>query len=57
MRDDDQPDAHATSPPAASDGDGVVILTDLGSAVMTAEMVLEFLEPEARDRVRLAEAA
>lgn len=41
----------------ASDGDGVVILTDLGSAVMTAEMVLEFLEPEARDRVRLAEAA
>ncbi|MGV0109375.1 MULTISPECIES: dihydroxyacetone kinase phosphoryl donor subunit DhaM [unclassified Arthrobacter] len=41
----------------ASGGDGVVILTDLGSAVMTAEMVLEFLEPEARDGVRLAEAA
>lgn len=41
----------------ASGGDGVVILTDLGSAVMTAEMVLEFLEPEARASVRLAQAA
>ncbi|WP_434995586.1 dihydroxyacetone kinase phosphoryl donor subunit DhaM [Arthrobacter sp. Ld5] len=41
----------------ADGGDGVVILTDLGSAVMTAEMVLEFLDPEARERVRLAEAA
>ncbi|WP_247827704.1 dihydroxyacetone kinase phosphoryl donor subunit DhaM [Arthrobacter antioxidans] len=41
----------------ADGGDGVVILTDLGSAVMTAEMVLEFLEPEVRERVRLAEAA
>ncbi len=37
--------------------DGVVILTDLGSAVMTAETVLEFLEPEVRAAVRLAEAA
>jgi len=41
----------------ASGGDGVVILTDLGSAVMTAEMVLEFLDPEAREQVRLAQAA
>ncbi|MDQ0736771.1 dihydroxyacetone kinase phosphoryl donor subunit DhaM [Arthrobacter agilis] len=41
----------------ASGGDGVVVLTDLGSAVMTAEMVLEFLEPEARESVRLARAA
>lgn len=41
----------------ADGGDGVVILTDLGSAVMTAEMVLEFLEPEQRERVRLAQAA
>ncbi|MHA7282622.1 dihydroxyacetone kinase phosphoryl donor subunit DhaM [Arthrobacter sp. TMS2-4] len=41
----------------ADGGDGVVILTDLGSAVMTAEMVLEFLDPEVRERVRLAEAA
>lgn len=37
--------------------DGVVVLTDLGSAVMTAETVLEFLEPEVRAAVRLAEAA
>ncbi|WP_104181111.1 dihydroxyacetone kinase phosphoryl donor subunit DhaM [Arthrobacter sp. B0490] len=41
----------------ASGADGVVVLTDLGSAVMTAEMVLEFLEPEARASVRLAQAA
>ncbi|MBG6225154.1 PTS hybrid protein [Arthrobacter sp. CAN_A2] len=41
----------------ADGGDGVVILTDLGSAVMTAEMVLEFLEPEVREQVRLAQAA
>lgn len=41
----------------ADGGDGVVILTDLGSAVMTAEMVLEFLDPAAREKVRLAQAA
>lgn len=41
----------------ADGGDGVVVLTDLGSAVMTAEMVLEFLDPGARERVRLAQAA
>lgn len=41
----------------ADGGDGVVVLTDLGSAVMTAEMVLEFLDPAARERVRLAQAA
>ncbi|WP_026549325.1 dihydroxyacetone kinase phosphoryl donor subunit DhaM [Arthrobacter sp. Br18] len=41
----------------ADSGSGVVILTDLGSAVMTAEMALEFLDPEQRDRVRLAQAA
>ncbi len=37
--------------------DGVVVLTDLGSAVMTAEMALEFLDAGAREWVRLAEAA
>lgn len=42
---------------ALGGGDGVVVLTDLGSAVMTAEMVLEFLDPEARGSVRLAQAA
>lgn len=41
----------------AEQGDGVVVLTDLGSAVMTAEMTLEFLDPEARSRVRLPRAA
>lgn len=41
----------------AEQGDGVVVLTDLGSAVMTAEMTLEFLAPEARARIRLPRAA
>lgn len=41
----------------AGSAEGVVILTDLGSAVMTAEAVLEFMEPADRDRVRLARAA
>lgn len=41
----------------ADQGDGVVVLTDLGSAVMTAEMTLEFLDPEARSRIRLPRAA
>ncbi|MHA7154501.1 dihydroxyacetone kinase phosphoryl donor subunit DhaM [Arthrobacter sp. TMN-50] len=42
---------------AADRGRGVVILTDLGSAVMTAEMALEFLDGDLRARVRLARAA
>lgn len=37
----------------ADSGDGVLILTDLGSAVMTAESALEFLEDAQRARVRL----
>lgn len=41
----------------ADGGEGAVVLTDLGSAVMTAEMVLEFMDPVERERVRLAEAA
>lgn len=41
----------------ADTGDGVVVLTDLGSAVMTAEMTLEFLSPETRARIRLPQAA
>jgi len=40
----------------AEGGAGVAVLADLGSAVMTAEMALEFLEPDQRDRVRLADA-
>ena len=37
-------------------GEGAVLLTDLGSAVMTAEMALEFLDPEQQQRVRMASA-
>lgn len=39
---------------AADTGDGAVVLTDLGSAVMTAESALEFLGGP--DNVRLADA-
>lgn len=38
------------------DEDGVVVLMDLGSAIMSAEMALEFLEPEQAARVRLVAA-
>ncbi|WP_336250180.1 dihydroxyacetone kinase phosphoryl donor subunit DhaM [Stomatohabitans albus] len=37
----------------ADSGDGVVVLTDLGSAVLTTESVMEFLDDELRDRVRM----
>jgi phosphocarrier protein FPr len=36
--------------------DGVIVLMDLGSALMSAEMALEFLPAEQRDRVYLCEA-
>ncbi|SNY30868.1 phosphoenolpyruvate--protein phosphotransferase [Paractinoplanes atraurantiacus] len=38
---------------AADDGDGVVVLMDLGSAVLSAETALELLDPDVRDRVVL----
>lgn len=38
------------------DGSGVVMLYDLGSAQMTAEMVLEALDPDQAERVRLVDA-
>ncbi|MCQ2000268.1 dihydroxyacetone kinase phosphoryl donor subunit DhaM [Arthrobacter zhaoxinii] len=41
---------------ATDSGEGTVLLTDLGSAVMTAESALEFLEPEQQQRVRMADA-
>lgn len=44
---------------AIADGDagaGVVVLADLGSAVMTAESAIEFLDPDQAERVRLADA-
>lgn len=36
--------------------DGVVVLMDLGSALMSAEMALEFLSAEQQDKVRLCAA-
>ena len=39
----------------ANDGDGVVILADLGSGIMSAETAIELLEDESID-VRLADA-
>jgi PTS hybrid protein len=42
---------------AADQGDGVLILVDLGSAVLSAQLAIdELIEEEARDRVRIAEA-
>lgn len=41
---------------AAADGRQVLVLTDLGSAVMTTEMVLEMLDEDVAARVRLADA-
>ena len=36
--------------------DGVLILMDLGSALLSAEMALEFVEPDLAARVRLSPA-
>lgn len=36
--------------------DGVLVLMDLGSAVLSAEMALEFLSEKQREKVRLCEA-
>ncbi|MCC3266234.1 PTS-dependent dihydroxyacetone kinase phosphotransferase subunit DhaM [Arthrobacter gengyunqii] len=41
---------------AADTGDGALLLADLGSAVMTAETAVEFLDDDQRARVRLANA-
>lgn len=41
---------------AADSGDGVVVLTDLGSAIMSAELALEFIDPELAARVRVVPA-
>ncbi|MEU6856097.1 dihydroxyacetone kinase phosphoryl donor subunit DhaM [Rothia kristinae] len=40
----------------ADSGDGVVVLMDLGSAVMSAEMAVEMLDPELAERTRLSPA-
>ncbi|WTL13379.1 dihydroxyacetone kinase phosphoryl donor subunit DhaM [Kribbella sp. NBC_01505] len=41
---------------AADSADGVLVLVDLGSAVLSAELALEFLDPELAARVRLTSA-
>ena len=38
------------------DGSGVVVLMDLGSAVLSAELALDLLDPEVRERVLLSPA-
>jgi PTS hybrid protein len=40
----------------ADDGAGVVVLCDLGSAILTAETALDFLDDAVRERVRIADA-
>jgi phosphoenolpyruvate---glycerone phosphotransferase subunit DhaM len=40
----------------ADSGDGVVVLCDLGSAILTAETALDFLDDDARVRVVIADA-
>lgn len=41
---------------AADGGAGVVVLCDLGSAILTAETALDFLDEDARNRVRIVDA-
>jgi multiphosphoryl transfer protein len=40
----------------ADSGDGVLVLMDLGSAVLSAEMALDLLPPDLRERVALSDA-
>ena len=40
----------------ADTGDGVVLLCDLGSAILTAETALDFLDDAVRPRVRIVDA-
>ncbi|MCZ2815783.1 dihydroxyacetone kinase phosphoryl donor subunit DhaM [Modestobacter sp. VKM Ac-2984] len=48
--------AVSTAITAADSGDGVVVLMDLGSAVMSAETALELLDDDVRARVVLSAA-
>lgn len=41
---------------SADSGDGVLVLLDLGSAILSAEMALEFLDLDLAERVRLSPA-
>ena len=40
----------------ADSGNGVVVLCDLGSAILTSETALDFLDDDVRARVRIADA-
>ncbi|MBW8171526.1 phosphoenolpyruvate--protein phosphotransferase [Ornithinimicrobium sp. Arc0846-15] len=40
----------------ASQGAGVLVLLDLGSAILSTEMALEFVDPDIADRVKLTSA-
>ncbi|MCS5721798.1 dihydroxyacetone kinase phosphoryl donor subunit DhaM [Herbiconiux sp. CPCC 203407] len=40
----------------ADSGAGVAVLCDLGSAILTAETALDFLDDDVRDRVRIVDA-
>jgi dihydroxyacetone kinase phosphotransfer subunit len=39
----------------ADEGEGVVVLVDLGSAIMSTEMAMEFLDEEQRKRIIIAD--
>ena len=41
---------------AVDSGDGVLVLLDLGSAILSAEMALEFIDPEVAGRTRISSA-
>jgi dihydroxyacetone kinase phosphotransfer subunit len=41
---------------AVDSPDGVLVLLDLGSAILSAEMALEFVDPETAERVRISPA-
>jgi len=49
-------DAVTSALQSADDGGGVVVLCDLGSAVLTAETALDFLDDDARARTRIVDA-
>ena len=49
-------DRVSTAIDEADAGAGVVVLCDLGSAILTAETVLDFLDDEQRARVRIVDA-
>ena len=49
-------DLVSTAIESADGGAGVVVLCDLGSAILTAETALDFLADDQRSRVRIADA-